>query len=136
MTLNATENGPLSSCFLTYLDVDTIRLDRQREQEEHRKRAETEDTARRERGRHKREEAQYPELREAIEGDALPQLQANQYRPQAERVPSHSGPADLPGPIAGASLSPIRVVGNPAEDLPTTGNVVIVPPPGLLRKPP
>ena len=100
---NVTENGPLSSCFPTCRDVYSIRLGRQREQDEHRKRVEAEDAARREGERHKRERAQEQELREALERDRQAQLQVNQYGPQAGWVsPPH-------WPTTGPPPPPVRV---------------------------
>ena len=85
----------------TCRDVDTIWLNRQREQDEYRKRVEAEDTARHRMERRKRELAQHQEL---LERDRQIQLQANQYQPQAGRVPPYSGPGKLRKPISPYSV--------------------------------
>ena len=80
-------------------DVDTAHLDRQREEDKHRKREEK-DAARRERERHKRERVEERELREARERDRQAQYQnqyqPNRYQPAAGRVSPYSAPSNLP----------------------------------------
>ena len=83
--------------------VDMIWLDRQREEDKHRKREEK-DAARREKERHKRERVEERELREARERDKQAMYQTNQYqqgqyRAGAGRVSPYSAPVNLPGSV-------------------------------------
>ena len=94
---------------LTFRDVDTVWLDRQREEDKHRKREEK-DAARREKERRKRERAGERELLEARERDKQAQYQQgqyqqnqyqqNQYRSGAGRVSPYSAPSNLPRPVS------------------------------------
>ena len=85
----------------TRRDFDAVWLDRQREEDKHRRREEK-DAARRERERHKRERIEERGIREARERDkqAQSQYQQTQYQPTPGRVSPYSAPGNLPRPVS------------------------------------